>query len=111
MKKDFLDLLTEEQIAVIEGDAYAMLHRHGYAVKGARKDGRVRTRLKNALQRRGEESVYSCTTCNECGVYKLVFVPALLEAMRSTEQRHTASFLAAKRRRMNRNEKRRNLLY
>lgn len=51
----------------------ALLHRHGYPVKGARKDGRVRNRLKNALQRRGHELVYSCAPCDERGVYKLVF--------------------------------------
>jgi hypothetical protein len=73
MKKDILDLLTDEQLAVIEGAAYAMLHKHGYPVKGARKDGRVRARLKNALQRRGHELVYSCAPCSERGVYRLSF--------------------------------------
>lgn len=89
MKKDILDLLTEEQLAVIEGDAYAMLHKHGYPVKGARKDGRVRTRLKNAIQRRGEELVYSCTPCADRGVYKLVFV---LRAIGGDEIDRTKTF-------------------
>lgn len=74
MKKDILDLLTEEQLAVIEGDAYAMLHKHGYNVRGARKDGRVRTRLRRALERRGHELVYLCAEGEERGVYKIVFV-------------------------------------
>jgi hypothetical protein len=89
MKKDILDLLPEEQLSVIEGDAYAMLHRHGYAVKGARKDGRVRTRLKNALQRRGHELVYSFAPFEERGVFRLVFV---LRAIGGDEIDRTKTF-------------------
>lgn len=73
MKKDILDLLTEEQLDVIEGAAYEMLHKHGYAVEGARKDKRVRTRLKNALQRRGHELEYLFVPCDERGVFRLYF--------------------------------------
>ena len=87
--KDILDLLTDEQLAVIEGAAYAMLHKHGYPVKGARKDGRVRSRLKNALQRRGHELVYSCTPYAERGVYRLVFV---LRAIGGDEIDRTKTF-------------------
>ena len=54
---DLLDLLPEKELETIERAAYDMLHKHGYPVKGARKDGRVRRRLKNALQRRGHELV------------------------------------------------------
>ncbi len=73
MQKDILDLLPEKELAVIEQAGYDLLHKHGYNVRGARKDGRVRTRLKRALERRGHELVYSCTQGDERGVWKIFF--------------------------------------
>ena len=87
--KDILDLLPERELDIIERAAYEMLHKHGYPVKGARKDGRVRTRLKNALQRRGEELVYSCAPCDERGAYRLVFA---LRAIGGDEIDRTKTF-------------------
>lgn len=73
MPKDILDLLPEKELAIIEQAAYDLLHKHGYNVRGARKDGRVRTRLRRALERRGHELVYLCAEGEERGVYKLSF--------------------------------------
>jgi hypothetical protein len=71
--KDILDLLPEKELSIIEQAAYDLLHKHGYNVRGARKDGRVRARLKRALERRGHELVYLCAEGEERGVYKLSF--------------------------------------
>ena len=70
---DILDILPEKQLAEIERAGYDLLHRHGYKVKGARRDGRVVCRLRRAMERRGHLLVHSCRKGEEEGVYKLSF--------------------------------------
>ena len=72
--KDILDLLPEKELAIIENAGYALLHKHGYKVRGARRDGRVRARIKRALKRRGHELGYSCRKGEENGEWRICFV-------------------------------------
>lgn len=74
MLKDILDLLPERELAMIENAGYALLHKHGYKVRGARHDGRVRARIKRALVRRGHELGYSCRKGEESGGWRICFV-------------------------------------
>ena len=50
--KDILDLLPEKELAIIENAGYALLHKHGYKVRGARRDGRVRANLPECCKRK-----------------------------------------------------------
>ena len=71
--KDILDVLPERELAAVENAGYALLHRHGYRVKGARRDGRVRARIKRDLARRGHRLGYSVRQTEE-NAWKLVFI-------------------------------------
>ena len=82
-------MLPERELAIIEQAGYDLLHKHGYNVRGARKDGRVRTRLGRALERRKHELVYLCAEGEERGVYKLAFV---LRAIGGDEIDRTKTF-------------------
>ena len=70
---NILDILPERELGIIEREGYLLLHKHGYKVKGARRCGRVRTRLKRALRARGQSFVYLQRQCEERGVWKIAF--------------------------------------
>lgn len=73
MIKDILDVLPERELAAVESAGYALLHRHGYRVKGARRNGRVRARIRRDLARRGHRLGYSVRQTEE-NAWKLVFI-------------------------------------
>lgn len=73
MLKDILDLLPEKELAIIERAGYELLHKHGYNVRGARRDGRVRARIKRALERRGHALGYSCHRGDKPGEWRIFF--------------------------------------
>lgn len=70
---NILDILPERELGIIEREGYLLLHKHGYKVKGARRCGRVRARLKRALRARGHELVYLQRQCEENGGWRLGF--------------------------------------
>ena len=73
MIRDILDVLPEKELAAVESAGYALLHRHGYRVKGARRDGRVRARIRRDLARRGHRFGYSVRR-TEGNAWKLFFI-------------------------------------
>lgn len=72
--KDILDLLPERELLMVERAGYELLHRHGYRVKGARRCGRVRARIKRALVRRGHAFGYSCRPGDAPGEWRIFFI-------------------------------------
>ena len=72
-ERDVLDMLTPEQVAVIDSHGYSFLAEHGYNVKGVERSAKKRRKLKAALRAKSQTLEYALYNGAVQGVMTLIF--------------------------------------